>query len=152
MDIEKKLIDGMEFELAALPAWKAYEVLARITKFVSPAIEALGVARGGDKEAALGAVAKAFASVQGTELQALTKVLLEPCLVTFEGNQVQLMRVFDAVMRKKMLTVFRLLAWSVEVNYPDFFEALKSTALAGKLKGLDLTSQSEQPPAGPVSA
>ena len=151
MDIEKKRIDDMEFELPALPAWKAYEVLARVTKFISPAIEAIGVAQGGNKDAALGAVAKAFATVRSDELQALTKVLLEGCLVTHEGNQVQLMRVFDVVMRRKMLTVFKLLAWSVEVNYPDFFEALKSTALAAKLQGLDLMSPSKLPPAGPAS-
>jgi hypothetical protein len=152
IEAQKKTIGDLDFELSPLPAWKAMETFARLSKFLSPAVESLG-AVAGDKEAGAAALAKAIAGLANNkpeELQALTKVLLDACLVTWEGKQVPLMRTFDVVMQGRILTVFKLLAWAVEVNYRDFFDALKG-GLGTRLAGLQSALQRTPSTSGPVT-
>jgi hypothetical protein len=40
----KKTIDGLDFELSQLTAWKAMETLTRVTKFLAPGLEAINAA------------------------------------------------------------------------------------------------------------
>jgi hypothetical protein len=150
----RRTIDGFDFELTPLPAWASLETFPRITKFLSPVVDGLGDV-GGDRTMALKGVAKAIQGLSSSnpaELKALTQKLLESCLITYEGKQVRLLTIFDIAMQARLLTVFKVLAWAVEVNYQDFFDVLKSGLSAiGSKTGFLSKLQTPSSPSGPAT-
>ena len=150
----RRTIDGLDFELSPLTAWKGMETFTRVTRFIAPAVSSIFSKGSGDTGAALALAFQGLASNSPAELKSITEILLEGCTVAFEGRTVRLLTVFDTVMRGKIFTVFKLLAWAVEVNYADFFAALKSGL--GLLKPAALTEfqsmlQSTPSSSGPAS-
>jgi hypothetical protein len=156
--VQAKTIDGLDFELAPMPAWAGLETFTRVSKYLAPALDGLGAITGGSssKDVAVAALAKAvqgLANNQPAELKAISKVLLEGCTVTIDGKKQKLLPVFDIVMQGRLLTYFKLMAWALEINYLDFYEGLKSVVsrLGLSLKGLASTHLSESSRTGPAT-
>lgn len=152
----KKTIDGLDFELSQLTAWRAMETLTRVTKYLAPGLDAISAAGKGSKEAGISALVKGLQGLSNNspaELRALTEVLLESCVVTWEGKTARLLPAFDVVMQGRILTVFKLLAWALEENYADFFGVLKSGlgGLAAKKMEFASMLQSASSPSGPAT-
>lgn len=127
----KRTIDGIDFEVSPLPAFRALELFPRITGFFAGAVSELGAVQRDKGEAIAKAIA-ALAKSNPAELVALTKVLLEGCIITLDGKQALLLPVFDVAMQGKLFTVMKLLGFAIEVNYRDFFSGLDG--LVGGLK------------------
>lgn len=144
----KRTIDGIDFEVSPLPAFRALELFPRITGFFSGAAAELGSVQRDKGEAIAKAVA-ALAKSNPAELVALTKVLLEGCVVTLDGKQAMLLPVFDVAMQGKLFTVMKLLAFAVEVNYRDFFDGLGGL-LGGLKKALSSVLPTTSPAPGPA--
>jgi hypothetical protein len=133
----KRTIDGLDFELSQMAAWQALTTFTRVTKFLAPGLDAVAAASGGDKSAVVAGLIRGLqglAASNPTELRALTEVLLGSCIVTHDGKLQRLLPVFDVVMQGRILTVFKLLAWALEENYPDFFAVVKSGLVGLKAK------------------
>lgn len=156
IESQKRTIGELDFELSPLPAWKALETWTRVIGVLAPGLNGLNGLKAKTQEEMLGALARAIqglASTNPAEIQSLSKVLLETCLVTVKGQQAPLLPVFDVVMQGRMLSVFKLLAWAVEVNYADFFDVARAALADRKLKAKAsaLMSQFTQPTSGPAT-
>lgn len=147
--IPSKMIDGYTFELSPLPAWQALEVSASLMRFAGPLVAGAAAAKGDKGLDAFGtAINATLSAMPPAELVALAKRLLAPCVITRpDGSRAELMRVFDLEFQGRLLTVFKGLAFAVEVNYRDFFDALQGLekVLRAKLRAAGL-------PIGPPAA
>lgn len=74
-------------------------------------------------------VIKLFANLTEAEIDPIINGLLQSATVSYEGKEVPLLPVFDRVLQGKTLTVIRLVAFSVGVNYGNFFDAARALAL-----------------------
>jgi hypothetical protein len=155
---KQKTIDGLKFQLAELPVWDALPAFHRLLRLLGPAAAGVraAVAAGSDDDAKK----KAIAALIGTlpemlvqappdEVVALSKLLLKECLVfhtTDPTKSGELLPIIDNVLRGKLMTIFKLLTWSIEVNFSGFF-----SDLGGHVKGLAAqqgnTSKSPMPSA-----
>jgi hypothetical protein len=90
----------------------------------------------GKDEALAAALAASLRSVKGADVSNLIRALLVPCLVTINGITTPVLPVFDTEFQGKLLTVFKLTAFAIEVNYGDFFAAAKGALgpLGDKMK------------------
>jgi hypothetical protein len=152
---QRRNVGGLDFELTPLSGWKALETWTRVARLLAPGLDGLAALKATGQEEVLAGLAKAvqgLAATEPTELRALSQVLLESCIVTWEGKQVRLLPVFDVVMQARMLTVFKLLAWSVEVNYWDFFDAARSALGGLRAKVSASLSPMPAPTSGPATA
>lgn len=116
------------YSVSQLPARRALEMFGRLGKSLGPALfEA--IARGGqvdpdadamDLVAALApALGSVFSRLPPGELTALADELLEPA--TCDGAPIKPQ--FDLLFQGQILALLRVLAFAVEVNYADFFDA-----------------------------
>ena len=119
--VQQKIIDGYSFQISPLPAFAALEQFTTLTGLVGPSVMSLL----GKDEALAAALAASLRSVKGADVSALIRALLAPCLVTVNGITTPVLPVFDTEFQGKLLTVFKLTAFAIEVNYGDFFEAAK---------------------------
>jgi hypothetical protein len=107
----------------------------------------------GGKARALVRRQQGLATSSPAELRSLIEVLLESCVVTWEGKTARLLPAFDVVMQGRLMTVFKLLAWALEENYADFFGVLKSGLAGLAAKKMEFASmlQSASSPSGPAT-
>lgn len=145
-------IDGHTYQLSPLPSWQNLEAFHTVMKLAGPAISQLAtIASKTDADAstmslALGAlgdaVSRTLMAVPPAEVRALTAKLFTGALVTMhnhetgETKQVTLMQVFDVHFQRRLLSMFKLLAFAIDVNYADFTAGLKQLGakLAMKLE------------------
>lgn len=118
---QTRVINGLEFEVTPLPAFRGLETLPRVTGFFRNSILALSGVNRDKTEAIVKALAE-LASSNPAELMALTKILLENTTVVVDGKRQHLLAKFDELMIGKHATTLRLLAFALEVNYADFFD------------------------------
>jgi hypothetical protein len=132
---EVRTIEGFTYEVFALPAWTAVEVFQQLTRLVAPVVGGLGKLEGPEGLQALGgAVERLVSALPPAELQRLAKLLLSSALVTLEnGRQAQVLDVADLHFQRRTLALWRLLAFAIEVNFPDFLAPLRS--LGARLAG-----------------
>ncbi|MFZ5440461.1 MAG: phage tail assembly chaperone [Myxococcota bacterium] len=143
-----KVIDGLEFEIAPLPALRAFSTLPRIVALFAPITDNFSGA-----ETDVAAIARALGALMRTkpeELTALLKILLEGATVMHEGKRVTLLPVFDVVMHRKVLTAYKLLIFAVEVNYTDFFAELEARLGGLRAKLAAKISPPTSSPSGPA--
>lgn len=132
MEPQKRTIDAYTVEISPLPAWQGLEGLHQLTRLVGPALTGVLAAAKGDMQAIGSGVSQALMTTPPAEVTALLKRLLGPCRITLpDGKQVPALGVFDTEFQGKLLTVFKIAAFAVEVNYGDFFGEVKSAL--GKL-------------------
>jgi hypothetical protein len=141
---QERTIDGVKFTVGQLPAMRSMRLLNRITRVASPALaKATAALKQGstlkpgtladlDLGALGGAVEALFHKLPDDELEHITRELLATALYhdlkTNEAGEV--MPAFDALFQGRLSLVFRLLAFSFEVNYGDFFGVFRGLAAA----------------------
>lgn len=130
--VQQKVIDGYRIDMSPLPAFAALEQFTALTGLIGPAAMSLL----GKDEALAGALAASLGKVKGADVTALTRALLATTSVTVNGQTVPLLPIFDTEFQGKLLTVFKILAFAIEVNYGDFFAAAKGALgpLGARLK------------------
>jgi hypothetical protein len=137
----EKIIDGNTFAVTQLPAMRALRLFSRIGRSLGPALGQLAAAAGKgagsmkldefDMSTVGEAIAVLFDRLTPDELETLTKELLESARI--DGRE--LMREFDIAMQGRVGTVFKLLMFSFEVNYGDFFGAARGLVAQAKPAG-----------------
>lgn len=128
MQSETRTIDGYEVELSALPAWQSTEVLHMLLKLAGPLLGGLAAsatdkAGAGPLAAAVGAL---FERSTPADFTALLRKLTNTCRVKVGDKALAFDKAMDLEFAGKLLTVFKIAAFAIEVNYRDFFDALKS--------------------------
>lgn len=145
-ETQRKVIDGIEFEVAPLGPRSAQRVLVRTMGLLSAsmgkAFGALGAGTPGKPFslseaqvdfAALGeAVPALFARLTPEELEALQKELLGPAWALMDGKRLELWTYFDSVFAQaEVFTPLKVTLFAFETNFGNF-----SAALAGSLEAL----------------
>lgn len=129
---ETRTIDGFTYEVFALPAWNAVEVFQQLTRALVPALAGVAKAEGPEGLAALsGAVERMLTSLQPAQVLHLSKVLLAGARVVVNGQNVELLPIVDVHFQRRTLALWKVLAFAVEVNFPDFLAPLRG--IAGRL-------------------
>lgn len=153
---QTRSIGGVDFTCTPMPAMRSLEVLRRLGEALGPAFAELGKAVKGARPGAslleadidLGAVGAAFAqifvSLREAQLVSVTRDgLLLGTTAMVDGRRVELMTPagFDLVFTGDLGLLFRVLAFSAEVQYGDFSAALRPFLAASS----PVQSRSESP-------
>jgi hypothetical protein len=125
---QKKYIDGFEIQLSPLPALQGTRVFHRLGKCISPALaKSMGLIRGEKADLASldisslgGAFSSFFETCSEVDLMYFIDQLLDNAIV---DNQ-RLKDVVNVKFQAKILTLFKVLVFAIEVNYSDFFKGL----------------------------
>ena len=155
-ETEHKNIDGTNYVCLMMPATVAQKTLVRLTDTLGrPLVFALSKALGDEEievehlaDVALRAL---FDKLNEETSDDIIKSLLDG--VEAEGvGSVSSPAVFDSHFRGRVLHLYKVVAWSVEVNYRDFFDAAATKKLKQSLQTV-LTRASTPPtstqPSGP---
>ena len=135
--IPTRVIGGNTFTVAALPAMRSFCLQPRIAPAVAEALGAIGGIVGGgdgvadrDVSGLAPAIGKFFSKLPAGELEEIVVELLTGA--TCDGrtlfNGTAHGAPFDLIMQGRTLDTWRLIAFAVEVNYPDFFDLLRGAA------------------------
>ncbi len=137
---EQRVIGDRTFEVSQLPARRALEMFGRLGRLLGPAaFEA--IAKGGNLdpeadvvEAMLPAIAPAvqtlFGNLPAGELTSIAEALLAPATCDMKPIVPQM----DELFQGQILQLLQVVAFAVEVNYRDFFDAGRGL-LARRPKG-----------------
>lgn len=131
---EQRTIDGIEFEIGMLPVKEARAVLVKLTKLLGPVIREFGKdparALGDVDTSTLAAALAALSDSASAEDLDFLVARFSDCSKTLIGpNMVRMVpAVSDQVFAGRLLSQFRWLWACVEVNYADFFSALRDLA------------------------
>jgi len=126
LETKDKIISGRRYQVTQLPAFQALDLLEQLTTLAGPALGALaknGVSGQVDFEA--GAV-RLFASLGGGKLKAVTLALLSTTTVDLGDRSPRMLDIFDLEYAGKLSVVFKVMAFALEVQFQDFFDAAKS--------------------------
>lgn len=165
MEAQKTTIDKFEFELQPLPAWDYYEASLRMVQLLGPSILPISKLVASSESTSekidmkmVGAIITALRVAPVPEVMSLSKMILKDCLVRGDLDSgkgevkfQKLDKVFDSILRGKLMTIYKLLGWAIQVNFSGFFEDMKS-ALPSPSEPVD-SSQSQKASAagGPVA-
>jgi hypothetical protein len=81
-----------------------------------------------------------FQRMDGDRGDALMKAILNGVVVEGKGDVV---KNFDDHFRGRILTLYKVFRWAVEVNYQDFFDAVRSSALITKISSVGAKAYSQ---------
>lgn len=131
-------IDGMTFQISQLTPKLAAKVANRLRRAAAPAIGAmLESSKAGQKITDLDVekLANALGAIDlsDEDMDYFPDTLLQGAFVTVDGKTSQLMPQFNLIFQGKLNTMFKVLAFAVEVNFGDFFVALRALG-AGQAK------------------
>lgn len=142
--VQNRIIDGYTVQMSPLPAFVALEQFTSLTALLGPSVMSLL----GKDEALAAALAASVRSVKPADVSGLVRALLATTHITINGATVPVLPVFDTEFQGKLLTVFKIAAFAIEVNYGDFFEAAKGAL--GPL-GLKLKSKIASASTSPIA-
>ena len=108
-----------------LPAMRAVKLSRRLIQIAAPAVAALKDLSA-DASVLGDAISNALAEFSEKDLEALIKDLLETATIEQEGKIAKVMPLFDELFRGKVFTLYKVLAFALEVNFADFFEPLRA--------------------------
>ncbi len=122
-EIEERTIDGHLYAVSQLPASRGLEMFGRLAGLIGPAaLEAL--ARGASLDKDLQTLAPAavalFARLKPGDLSEIAKGLLGPA--TVDGKPLE--QQFDLHFQGRIMHLFKVIFFAVEVNFRDFRDAL----------------------------
>lgn len=124
--------DGtMLVKTTQLPALRAFKLMARLGKLLSPSIGQLsGVKFGAKSDMLAPAFMALFERLDTSEVEDLSIKVLEGTLVVSDGAARTLSNApaIDQVFGGRILTLVKVMAFAVEVNFRDFFRALAKEA------------------------
>lgn len=139
-DLAIRSIDGQNYSAAPLPASQALRVLVRLTKLVGETV--LMIAAKGSKaledipaDALQFAVQTLVDRLGEDDTERTIKELL--ATVRVADNDLTLDRIFDSHFQGRIVHMFRVLQYALEVNYRDFFDELRSRNIGGSEKKAD---------------
>lgn len=125
---QKKTIDGFEIQISPLPALQATRVFHRLGKCISPSLaKGMGLVRGEKVDLAsleLSSLGGAFSSFFETCSENDLMYFIDQLLGSAIVDNKMLKGVIDVVFQAKILTLFKVLVFAIEVNYSDFFKGL----------------------------
>lgn len=146
-----KEIDGISFTVRQLPAMKSLRMLNRLTRTIGPALTALGATGGLSLDSVGEALAKLGDKLSDAEAESIARELLSDA--TFQPADGspggELLPRIDLALQGKPETLLKLLAFALEANYGNFFDALRGLG-AGRLGALS-SSLNHSPKSGPPS-
>lgn len=133
-----KEISGDKYACSMMPATLANKTLITLIDVVGrPATTILANAFTAkdvgdlDVEELIGvAMTAVFERMDGDRGDALVKAVLTGVTVESKGDVV---KIFDEHFRGQILTLYKVFRWAIEVNYQDFFDAVRSSALITKI-------------------
>jgi len=120
LKMEPLALDGLRFETTQYAAMRSLTLLARLAKSVGPALAAV---KSSDLSTDFGVIAGALAQLEPAEAASLTCELLAGTVaVLSDGARVSLLdqRAIDRIFTGRLMTLFRVLAHAIKVNYADF--------------------------------
>lgn len=133
-------IDGYEIQVQPLPAFAALALFTRIGKSIGgalgPTLAALASA-GVDKlqnvdiSQHLGAL---FAALSPTEIEGITKALLEGAVLDPKGTPRILLDVADYEFQGQTLVLLKAALFAFEVNYGDFRDLVRGMLAGARIK------------------
>lgn len=162
-EAQKKTIDGIDVTVTPFPAVEAVRIQALIVRLLGPAMgrvagaldnlfgaaktKALGELRI-DGTALAGAIAELSDKLGEDQFMTVLRRMLRgvQCVVQRDGQALvvdfgedkKFDTAFDLVFGGQTMTVYPVLAWVMQVNYPDFFQKVLGT---GGLLGTILSSK-----------
>lgn len=131
---ETRVFEDMAVTVQQLPATRGVKLSRKLMSVMAPVVGALqGLSLDKDVGALGDAVAKALDQFSEKDLDDLIRTLLETAKVETEGRIAPLMPLFDGLFAGRILLVYKVVAFALEVNFADFletFRALKANAPA----------------------
>ncbi len=120
---EKKIIGDLEFDTSQFPAMLSFTLLAKVAKIVGPALGALQKLDPSTELSGV-AMAGAFAGVDPKDATALIPEILSETAVYMDGKFIQLNSKsnIDLVFSGRLMVMFQVVGFVLQVNYGDFFE------------------------------
>lgn len=124
-----RVINGVTYIAAPLPASQALRLLVRMTKMVGEAALVIA-ARGRSALANLPpetltyTVQTILARMTEQDVEQTVKELLGAVYV--QGASESVVKGFDAHFRGSMVTLFKVIQYALETNYRDFFDEIRS--------------------------
>lgn len=121
----------LDVKTTQLPAMRAFRLLNRLAKLVGGSLGALrGVGFKADVKHLAPILAELFDRLDPEETDALALQILGGTLVVANGKAVSLHNAdaIDGVFGGRLMTMLKVLAFALEVNYKDFFHELLKVA------------------------
>lgn len=132
---ETQTIDGLSFTTTQFPAMRAFTLFSKLVKTIGPAITVLSGANPESDVAELApSIATALKDVDPDAMTILAAEVLSSTSAVMTGPsgaaQVPLNSVdgINLVFMGRLMTMFKVLAFAVKVNYGDFFGGSASAA------------------------
>ena len=144
----EKTIGDITYSVVELPAMRALliqpllaPIFVELAGAFAKAVQSVAKASGDDDlsmstllnidvDAIMPALSRAATKISPADLEHLTRQLLAGAQMQVEGKWIPLLGsdgtggAFDLKMKRRLADVWRLLVFALEVNYPDFFDAL----------------------------
>lgn len=148
-DTAFKEIGGEKYACTMMPATLANKTLIELVEVVGrPAATVLANAFTAKKDVAdldvdelvRVAMQAVFERMDGERGDALVKAVLDGVTVEKKGDVVKM---FDEHFRGRILTLYKVFGWAIEVNYQDFFDAVRSSALITKISSVGAKAYSQ---------
>jgi len=133
-EIEERTIDGHVYAVSQLTASRGLEMFGRLAALIGPAaLEVLARGASFDKDlATLAPAAMAlFARLKPGDLSEIAKELLAPA--TVDGKPLE--KQFELHFQGRIMHLFKVLLFAVEVNFRDFRDALGGLVASQKAPG-----------------
>ncbi len=135
---DTRTIDGFSYDVTQLPGMRGVRFLARLGRIVGPSLGGLitslqgGGLAGADLSAVAVSVGRLFIDLTENELEAICRELLGSATYRDPVTQkiVPVMDDFDLHFQGRAASVLKLLAFALEVNYGNFFDALRGAVTA----------------------
>ena len=140
---ENKNIDDIDYVCTMMPATMANKVLVELMGTLGqPALVAIASAFSSDGESQIDAIADAatraiMQRLSPEDADRVCKMVLHGVRCTENAGNVNESDVFDEHFRGRIFHLWKVVAWSIQVNYRDFFYAANSNpTVSGLLKKL----------------
>lgn len=132
MGVQKKTIDGHEVTIAPLGARVASKMLARLIRLAGPALGQIlgGVRAAAEDDDALVMLAQGVSHLAGQVTDAEHDAVVDGLLAGAVLDGKGLLQVMEIALQGKVLTLYKIVAFAIQVNYPDFFAAWSARAAA----------------------
>lgn len=131
LQTERKSIDGLEVTTTQLPSMRALALSTRLLKVVAPAMaHAGGLSMASDIADLAPALAALAGQLEPELVQSLTRELLAFTTVEMSGKVMQLSteEAINLAFAGRLMTLFKVLAFSLKVNFENFFDAARAAA------------------------
>jgi hypothetical protein len=151
MSSSTRTIDGHTYEVWPLPAWTALELFHSLTKALAPAVAGVAATEGPGGMAALSSsLERVLVQLPAPELTRISKQLLSGARVIVNGSSAEVNAISDVHFQGRVLSLLKVVAFAIEVNFPDFFGAFRGVASRLGKKAAEALNPIAQNSSGPA--